>query len=273
MIATWKDGVYHGEAFLDDDGHGCTDIHIAATVTKRGSDLDIDLSDSDPQSISFVNSSHPNMRSAVVVALAYLIDRRHAEERRRVPAAGGDRQARHRGVGRPGRAGDAVHQPSLAGDHRGDHQGAGAGLSGSCDGRLGAPVPHRHPGRDPRTGKPFIWHMFQARPGGGASPVGDGWPAGGEWQAAGGIKFGSLEVTEVRFPLFFRTHEFRPGSGGDGQYRGGLGGVLEMVLEIEETAKGNTAGDGVSTARAACSAARTACRIATCCPKAASRAC
>ena len=52
--------------------------------------------------------------------------------------------------------------------------------------------------------------------------MGDGWPAGGEWQAAGGIKFGSLEVTEVRFPLFFRTHEFRPGdrfvleSGGGG---------------------------------------------------------
>jgi N-methylhydantoinase B len=87
--------------------------------------------------------------------------------------------------------------------------------------------------------------MFQARPGGGASPVGDGWPAGGEWQAAGGIKFGSLEVTEVRFPLFFRTHEFRPGSGGDGQYRGGPGCVLEMVAEIDEPARGNTAGDGV----------------------------
>jgi N-methylhydantoinase B len=100
-------------------------------------------------------------------------------------------------------------------------------------------------GRDPRTQKPFIWHMFQARPGGGASPAGDGWPGGGEWQAAGGIKFGSLEVTEVRFPLFFRTHEFRPGSGGDGQYRGGPGCVLEMVAEIDESAKGNTAGDGV----------------------------
>ena len=49
----------------------------------------------------------------------------------------------------------------------------------------------------------------------------------------------------MRFPLFFRTHEFRPGSGGDGQYRGGPGGVLEMVAEIDEPARGNTAGDGV----------------------------
>ncbi|HEX3500600.1 MAG TPA: hydantoinase B/oxoprolinase family protein, partial [Stellaceae bacterium] len=81
--------------------------------------------------------------------------------------------------------------------------------------------------------------------GGGASPAGDGWPGGGEWQAAGGIKFGSLEVTEVRFPLFFRRHEFRRDSGGDGQYRGGPGGDLEMVVEIAEPALGNTAGDGV----------------------------
>ena len=49
VIATWKDGVYHGEAFLDDDGHGYTDIHIRATVTKRGSDLTVDLTDSHEQ--------------------------------------------------------------------------------------------------------------------------------------------------------------------------------------------------------------------------------
>ena len=72
-------------------------------------------------------------------------------------------------------------------------------------------------GVDPRTSKPFIWHLFQARPGGGGSSAGDGWPGAGEWQAAGGIKFGSIEVQEVRFPLHFRRHEFRPDSGGDGR--------------------------------------------------------
>jgi N-methylhydantoinase B len=87
--------------------------------------------------------------------------------------------------------------------------------------------------------------MFHARPGGGASPAGDGWPGAGEWQAAGGIKFGSVEVTEVRFPLFFRRHEFRPGSGGDGQFRGGVGSEMELVVETRQPARGNTAGDGV----------------------------
>ena len=45
VVSTWKDGVFHGEAFLDDDGHGRTDIRIAAKVTKKGSDVEIDLSE------------------------------------------------------------------------------------------------------------------------------------------------------------------------------------------------------------------------------------
>src|SRR4029077_6291049 len=74
VIAEWHDGSYFGEALLDDDGCGNLDIHIRATVTKAGSDLTIDLSDSHEQVTSFVNSSYPNMYSAVVVALSYLID-------------------------------------------------------------------------------------------------------------------------------------------------------------------------------------------------------
>src|ERR1700726_1223795 len=74
VIAGWKDGVYKGEAILDDDGHKFKDVHIRATVTKSGSDLVIDLTDSHEQVIGFVNSSYPNMRSAVAVALSYLID-------------------------------------------------------------------------------------------------------------------------------------------------------------------------------------------------------
>src|SRR3954471_20190916 len=74
VVSTWKDGVFHGEAFLDDDGHGRTDIRIAAKVTKKGSDVEVDLSQSDPQSTSFVNSSHANMQAAVAMAFAYLID-------------------------------------------------------------------------------------------------------------------------------------------------------------------------------------------------------
>src|SRR4051794_26034895 len=35
VVSSWKDGIFYGEAFLDDDGHGRNDIRIAAKVTKR----------------------------------------------------------------------------------------------------------------------------------------------------------------------------------------------------------------------------------------------
>src|SRR5581483_4797297 len=245
VIAEWKDGTYRGEAILDDDGHRYRDVYIRARVEKRGSDLRIDLSDSHPQVVGFVNSSYPNMRSAVAVALSYLID----------PAT-----PKNDGTFRPleviAKPGTVVWANegapvTLATNHCGQEiiEAVIRALAPACPGRAMAGWGRRFriaiQGKDPRNGRTFIWHMFQARPGGGASSAGDGWPGAGEWQAAGGIKFGSLEVTEVRFPLFFRQHEFLPDSGGDGQYRGGPGCVLEFAVEIEEPALGNTAGDGV----------------------------
>jgi N-methylhydantoinase B len=87
--------------------------------------------------------------------------------------------------------------------------------------------------------------MFHARPGGGATAAGDGWETAGEGQAAGGIKFGSVEVAEARFPLTFERHEFRPDSAGDGMHRGGVGAVLRLRVDIEDPAVANTAGDGI----------------------------
>jgi len=245
VIAGWKDGVYKGEGILDDDGHGFTDIAIRATVTKRGSGLVIDLSDSHEQVIGFVNSSYPNMRSAVAVALSYLID---------------PHTPKNDGTFRPveviakegtivwARPGAPV---TLCTNHCAQEiiEAIITALAPACPDRAMAGWGRRFriaiQGKDPRTDRVFIWHMFQARPGGGASSAGDGWPGIGEWQAAGGIKFGSLEVTEVRFPLFFRRHEFRPDSGGKGRFRGGPGCELEFTVEIAEPALGNTAGDGV----------------------------
>jgi N-methylhydantoinase B len=245
IIAGWKDGVYEGEAFLDDDGHKFKDIHIRARVTKRGSDLEVDLTDSHPQVVGFINSSFANTHSAVVVALAYLIDPD-------TPKNDGAFRPLHvklkEGTIVWPRPGAPV---TLCTNHCGQEiiEAIIRALAPACPDRAMAGWGRRFriaiQGVDPRTSKPFIWHLFQARPGGGGSSAGDGWPAAGEWQAAGGIKFGSIEVHEVRFPLFFRRHEFRPDSGGDGRFRGGPGAELEMLIETEQPVVGNTAGDGV----------------------------
>lgn len=245
IISEWKDGVYEGEAFLDDDGHKYTDVHIRARITKRGSDLEVDLTDSHPQVVGFINSSFANTQSAVVVALAYLIDPD-------TPKNDGAFRPLHvklkEGTVVWPRPGAPV---TLCTNHCGQEiiEAIIRALAPACPERAMAGWGRRFriavQGVDPRTSRPFIWHLFQARPGGGGSSAGDGWPGAGEWQAAGGIKFGSIEVHEVRFPLFFRRHEFRPDSGGDGRYRGGPGGELELVIETAQPAIANTAGDGV----------------------------
>ncbi len=245
IIAGWKDGSYQGEAFLDDDGHGASDIAIRARISKQGSNLAIDLSDSHPQVRGFVNSSYANTYSAAVVALAYLID---AD----IPKNDGafrplSLKVKEGTIVCP-KPGAAV---TLCTNHCGQEiiEAIIRALAPACPERAMAGWGRRFrlalQGVDPRNGRPFIWHLFQARPGGGGSAAGDGWPGAGEWQAAGGIKFGSLEVQEVRFPLHFRRHEFRADSGGDGRHRGGPGGELELVIETSAPALGNTAGDGV----------------------------
>jgi N-methylhydantoinase B len=244
-VATWKDGVFHGEALLDDDGHGTRDIHIRATVTKRGESLEVDLSDSHPQVTGFINSSWPNTMSSVHMAFAYLID----------PGT-----PKNEGTFRPvtvkAKQGTIVwpYPPApvtLCTNHCAQDiaEAMIKALARSCPERTMAGWSKRFriaiQGVNPRTSRPFIWHLFHARGGGGASSAGDGWPTAGEGQAAGGIKFGSVEVTESRFPLFFRRHEFRPDSGGEGRFRGGVGSILELEMETKAPARANTAGEGV----------------------------
>ncbi len=245
VVSTWKDGVFHGEAFLDDDGHGRSDIRIAARVTKKGSDVEVDLSDSDPQSTAFVNSSHANMQAAVAMAFAYLIDPD-------IPKNDGALRPL-KVIAKQGTIvwADPGRPVTLCTSHPSNEivEAIVKALSASCPERAMGGWSRRFriaiQGENPRNGRNFIWHMFQARPGGGASSGGDGYSSIGEWHTVGGLKFGSIEVAEVRFPFLFRHHEFRPGSGGDGQFRGGLGVSLDMVLETTKPALGNTAGEGV----------------------------
>jgi len=245
IFSDWKDGIYFGEACLDDDGRGNNDIAIRAKVTVSGSNLTVDLRTSDRQVESFLNSSVANTSSAVIVAIAVLLDPD-------IP--------KNEGVARPveivTEPGTIVHPHpgapvTMCTSHCGNEiiEAVVVALSGACPDRAmggwGRRLRIAIKGKNPSNGRPFIWHMFHARPGGGASSGGDGWHNSGEWHSAGGLKFGSVEVAETRFPLYFPVHEFRSDSGGDGQYAGGAGCDLHLVVETEQPAIANIAGDGI----------------------------
>ncbi len=244
IVATWREGEYDGVAVLDDDGFGRTDIHVRAHCTVREGEVTVDLTGSDAQATGFVNSSHANMQSAVAMAFAFLLD---------------PDMARNEGAFRPlvvrARPGTIVWANegapvTMCTSHCSNEiiEAVIAALAPACPERAmggwGRRLRIALAGRDPRNDRRFIWHMFQARPGGGGSAAGDGFGTIGEWHSAGGIKFGSLEVAESRFPLFFESHEFRPGSGGDGRARGGPGAEMRLRVETAEAAIANTAGEG-----------------------------
>jgi N-methylhydantoinase B len=243
-IAGWREGIFHGEAILDDDGRGTEDITIRATVTVAHGEVRVDLSESDPQVRGFVNSSWPNTVSSAHYAIAYLIDPH-------IP--------KNEGCFRPvtvtAKEGTVVHpRPPAPVTFCTSHCGqeiAGAvirALAPSCPDRVIAGYSCRFrfaiTGTDPRTGKEFIWHLFLARGGGGAAKGADGWHGLGELHTVGGIKMPSVEVTEVRFPFFVRWHEFRSDSGGAGRWRGGAGAKLRMTVETATPCRLNTAGQG-----------------------------
>ena len=243
-IATWKDGTYKGESVMDDDGHGIENIHVRATVTVAGDSVSVDLSGSDPQVKGFVNSSYANTVSAVHYAIAYLIE---------------PQTPKNTGTFRPievtTREGTVVHPfvpapVTMSTNHPAQEiaESVMKALSGACPDRVVSGWGKRYriamAGVNPRNGKPFIWHLFHARPGAGASAEGDGWSNIGELSSGGGLKFGPVEVMEARFPLFFRRHEFRKNSAGKGKYRGGFGVSLEMRIETEEPVFGVPAGEG-----------------------------
>jgi len=243
-IGTWKQGVFVGESVLDDDGHGAIDVHVRARVTVHQDSVTIDFSESHDQVRGFINSSLPNTMSAAYMAISFLVEPTIAKN------SGSFRPVEV--ITRKGSIVDPLPPaPVTLGTNHCAQEIAESvikALAQSCPERAIAGWGRRFriaiKGVNPRTGREFIWHMFHARPGGGASPAGDGWETAGEGQAVGASKFGSIEVAETRFPLFFEHHEFRADSFGDGQFRGGAGSVLRLRVDTTAPGSANTAGDG-----------------------------
>ncbi|MYA61028.1 MAG: hydantoinase B/oxoprolinase family protein [Dehalococcoidia bacterium] len=244
FISDWPDGEYFGESLVDDDGFDSELIPIRARVTVAGDTLTIDLGESSQQVTGFINSAYANTRSLAHAAIMYLAPYD-------VPKNEGS-MGPLRVIAPSGLIvnADSPAPVCMSTNHCAEEiveaifkaltQAVPEAVNAGFSRRLRYAIT----GDDPRTGESFLWHFFMARGGGGASLGHDGWSCVGEVNVAGGIRANSVEVTEERFPLFVVNHELRPGSAGNGQWRGGLGAVCEIIYEGEGEASLNTAGDG-----------------------------
>lgn len=94
---------------------------------------------------------------------------------------------------------------------------------------------HNLRGVDPRTGRLFFDPPLIANKGGGGGTYGaDGWSNIGIIACGGGYAAQDYEVWEAQVPALVLEHDYRVDSGGEGEFRGGLGIRFRYRLLAED---------------------------------------
>lgn len=234
-IASLPDGRYSFEDVLDNDGVRDETLTIALDMTVQGERLTLDFSRTSLQCAGPVNISRATAVAACYVALKHVFPD--------VPANAGVLDAvefvipdglvisaaRPRPVGGYTetilRMIDVIFSATAQADPR--------RAVAHAYGTINALSMAGHRSDDKRRGQ--RWVMFSFFGGGhGGHCDGDGLSHGNAPISTATIP--PLEILEAAYPVRFTQWALRPGSGGDGQHRGGLGAVYEIEL-LEESAE------------------------------------
>jgi N-methylhydantoinase B len=228
-ISAIPDGTYTFEDFVDDDGQEAIGIKIRASVTIEGDKALIDLSGSSPQVPGPVNCTVNMAKSGVYCAL--------------LMAAGGGVMA-NTGAYRPieiiAQEGTVVSARSPA--PVANRMATGHRIVTTVLGALAIANPEAIPAAyygvsyvaalsaPDASGERRVY--FEIEVGGwGGHPESDG--ANGFSAGFHNLANSPLEMCEALFPVVFTRYGLIPDSGGDGEYRGGLGLAREWRLEAD----------------------------------------
>jgi len=230
-LAGLPDGTYTFRDFVDDDGQAAIDLDIVANVTITGETARVDLSESADQAPGPVNCTLNMSKSAVYCALLSLADGR-------VMANSGAYRPIEV-VCRAGAIANCRHPAPVA-----NRMATGHRIVTTVLGALAPAAPERVPAAyygvsyvmtlqapDPLVdGETRVY--FEVEVGGwGGHPSQDG--ADGFSCGFHNLANSPIEMCEVLFPITFTDYGFIPGSGGDGQNRGGLGLGREWRLDAD----------------------------------------
>jgi N-methylhydantoinase B len=229
-VSEIPDGEYRAEAWLDGDGISDRPVKVAVTVRIAGDNMSVDLAGSNPECEGSINSGIVQTRSAIQQAFKFLVNPNS-------PVCGGNFRNLEILVPK-GSCFDP--SPTAACLHYGPHLMLAMDLIVRAVSEV---APDRtaagHVGDswnvsivNERGKAPFV--SGESLVGGwGAYPGGDGESALIH-SAAGDFKNFPVETMEHRFPIRFERHSLREGSGGDGEWRGGLGivRVYELLDDV-----------------------------------------
>lgn len=231
-IATWPDGTYEADAWVDNDPAGNTDILVHVAVTIAGDHLTIDFTGSDTREELQTWSTFGNTRGYVIAQLASLVDPT-------IPKNEGMFEAITLIVPEGSCINPRPGKPVSAGTH---HPGVEVGdaialalsqiIPDRCTPqtyKMGAPR-QMWGSHNPRTGKPFFDHGGELYAGWcGAVRGVDGW--GAQNASLGNLIKATAEINETIFPYLIRGREYITDGGGAGQWRGLPGSrLVKQVL-------------------------------------------
>lgn len=213
------DGVYDNVDYFDDDGIHQEPLRIQVRVTKSQDSLAFDFAGTCPQVPAAINVPLVGTRATVFCVVKTLFDPELP------PNAGVHRVMSVSAP--PGTLVSAV-SPAAVANRSPTCQVVGDVVAGALAQLMpaesvagcGSMVGYRIGGIDPRSGKYRV--EYQAFAGGhGATGFADGMDSVRVW--ASGAANAPVEADEIAHPIIVHRYELRPGSGGRGQYRGGLG--------------------------------------------------
>lgn len=239
-IASWPDGDYFAETFIDHDYQGRHDIRVACTARVRGSSLTFDFTGTDPEVDGFVNSTLANTLSFVFVAVASCVD----ED---VPVNEGYINP-VTVVAPPGTVVNP-HHPRPVGNctcicGAEIAEAALLALAQCAPTRVGVnchKLPLAYTSGHYEDGRAWISLNFHGYTGGAGAAYGtDGW--GLYPPLMTGVILPSIEMTELQYPLRIESHEYVTDTAGPGRWRGAPGVATRICYLTDNVTNAMLAG-------------------------------
>ncbi|MFH0812030.1 MAG: hydantoinase B/oxoprolinase family protein [Pseudomonadota bacterium] len=229
------DGVYYEEKAFDDDAiNRGKRVTVRAKVTVEGSDITIDLSDSDPETPGYLNSSWGNSFSVATMAVYYFIKgetKRNAGALRPIhfitkKGTCVDPNFPHAMTMCTCTFTETIFEAVMLALAPAKPEWATA-----AHGKMSL---HVSAGINPRTKRPFaIIDFVTCAEGSGGTEGHDGWPQAGPTHCMGQLRSPDPEVMELVTPQVVWQNELMGGREGIGKFRGGWGGTYKVQYSTD----------------------------------------
>lgn len=227
-LRTIPDGIYHGAKSIDDDVASDEPLTVRVRITVRDGEIEIDFSESDPQSARYMNSTDAFARSIAILTLFWILEHAQSNDGSLRPISFVNPAGRCTHAAFPGSTVLATCTMAEC-----VQEAIQLALAPVAPDKIAAPsaklifplIAYVNPEKQRLDVN--VDFFFRCDPSGGTLGY-DGWEQGGPAQEMGMGRCPDPEIHELTHPVRILRFEQEPDSAGDGCYRGGNGHVYRV---------------------------------------------